>query len=106
MRWFFKGKIVLHYSNDIIAEYNDVLHRDKLSFSEDKVLGLLSEITENGVYIAAPMSKTQFIDEDDRKFYDTAKASDAILVTGNKKHYPDEPYILSPAEFIDNLEHQ
>ena len=36
--------------------------------------------------------------------YDTAKASGAILVTGNKKHYPEESIILSPAGFLKNLE--
>jgi hypothetical protein len=34
------------------------------------------------------------------KFYDIAKAADAILITGNIKHYPDEPFILTPAAFI------
>jgi hypothetical protein len=39
-------------------------------------------------------------DETDRKFYDTAKAAGAMLITGNTKHYPDEPFILTPAAFI------
>jgi len=103
LEMFFKGTVVLHYNNEIIAEYSDVLHREKLAFSEEKVLTLLSEIIENGVYVDAPTSDIPFVDEDDRKIYDTAKASTAIIVTGNKKHFPDEEFILSPAEFVESL---
>jgi hypothetical protein len=39
-------------------------------------------------------------DESDRKFFDAAKTCGAVLITGNKKHYPPEPFILSPAEFL------
>jgi putative PIN family toxin of toxin-antitoxin system len=35
-----------------------------------------------------------------RKFFDAAKTCGAVLITGNKKHYPPEPFILSPAEFL------
>jgi len=42
-------------------------------------------------------------DEDDRIFYDTAKSANAVLVTGNKKHYPDESFIMTPAEFLEHI---
>jgi L-fucose mutarotase/ribose pyranase (RbsD/FucU family) len=45
-----------------------------------------------------------FADEDDHVFYDTARKAHAIRVTGNKKHYPDEKWIVSPADFIADLE--
>jgi len=32
-----------------------------------------------------------------------AKASEAILVTGNTKHCPNEEFIMSPAEFLQNF---
>jgi addiction module RelB/DinJ family antitoxin len=32
------------------------------------------------------------------------KASGAVVVTGNKKHYPNEPIVLTPAEFIEGIE--
>jgi len=67
------------------------------------VLDLLSEVAKNGIIIDAPKSSIPFIDEDDRKNYDTAKASGSILVTGNKKHYPDEQIVLSPAEFLESI---
>jgi putative PIN family toxin of toxin-antitoxin system len=104
LEMFLNGEITLHYNDEIFEEYYEVLHRDKLGFSENKVLSLLLEIKENGIYIDALKSNNPFIDEDDRKNYDTANACGAILVTGNKKHYPQEPFILSPTEFIEGLD--
>lgn len=43
------------------------------------------------------------IDEKDRIFYDTAKESSAILVTGNIKHFPKEAFIMSPNDFIQEI---
>jgi len=43
-------------------------------------------------------------DESDRIFYDTACESKAILITGNKKHYPDEEFIMTPADFLLRFE--
>ena len=103
LEMFLNDEIMLYYNTEIIEEYSEVLHRDRLGFSDEKVLGLLLEITEKGVLVDAPNSSIPFVDEDDRKNYDTAKASGAIVVTGNKKHYPNESMILSPAEFLDSF---
>jgi hypothetical protein len=46
------------------------------------------------------VSQVNLPDEADRKLYDVAEAAGAILVTGNKKHYPDEPFTKDPAEFM------
>jgi len=39
-------------------------------------------------------------DETDRIFLDTAMANGATLITGNKKDYPDKPFIVTPAELL------
>ena len=36
-----------------------------------------------------------------RKFYEVAKFCHAILITGNGKHYPEEPDILTMSEFCE-----
>jgi putative PIN family toxin of toxin-antitoxin system len=97
------GEIEPYYNDDILEEYNEVLSRGKLGFSEEKVARLLSVIIETGISEDAQKSIVPLIDEDDRKFYDIARANGAILITGNKKHYPDEPTILSPSEFLERL---
>jgi len=44
-----------------------------------------------------------FNDESDRVFYEVAKSAGAYLVTGNAKHFPDEPFIISPAKCVELL---
>ena len=46
-------------------------------------------------------SNLQMIDEADRIFYDTAKGSNSILITGNIKHFPKEDFIKTVNEFLN-----
>ena len=34
---------------------------------------------------------------------DTAQTAAAILITGNMKHYPNEPFIMTPADYWQRL---
>jgi predicted nucleic acid-binding protein len=43
-------------------------------------------------------------DEKDRIFYDTAKQRNAILITGNIKHFPEEDFIMSPKDFLERYD--
>jgi predicted nucleic acid-binding protein len=61
---------------------------------------VLKVIQEYGERIEPNQSTHEMLDEDDRIFYDTAKNAGAYLVTGNKRHYPDEAFILTPADFL------
>ena len=116
----FANKVTPYLNGEIIEEYCEVLFRDKLRLPKDKVFSLLQEITKNSIFVQnkelanlkiniehktkfcaeSVLSKVLFTDESDRKFYDTAKSNEAILITGNKKHFPDESFILSPFEFL------
>jgi hypothetical protein len=41
-------------------------------------------------------------DEDDRVFYEVSlSVEDSFMVTGNLKHYPQTPKVVSPADFLD-----
>ena len=42
----------------------------------------------------------EFTDESDKKFYEVAKTIDCKLITGNKKHFPDEENIIQTNELI------
>ena len=92
----FSDEIVLYYTDDIIEEYEEVLCRDKFGFAKDRVERLLRELAENGVLTEPIASAEAFADETDRKFYDTAKANNATLITGNIKHYPKQPFVMTP----------
>ena len=44
-------------------------------------------------------------DEDDRVFYEVSLSQeDSFLITGNLKHYPASPRVITPADFIDLIE--
>ena len=62
-------------------------------------------IMVGGVYVPK-VSNTPLPDETDRKFYDLAKEVGAILITGNRKHYPDEEFIMTPSEFVDFIDYE
>jgi putative PIN family toxin of toxin-antitoxin system len=94
----------VYYNDEIISEYRDVLARGKFHFSPVTVERLFEALLAIGFPVCAISSRVPMPDESDRVFYDVAKASGALLVTGNKKHYPDEPFIITPAEFINFIE--
>ena len=106
LEMIFLKEIVLYYCPEIMEEYKNVLSREKLNFAEEKTLPLLQEITKNAVLTEPATSTVFFSDESDRKFYDIAKENDAILITGNSKHYPDEPQILTPFKFLQYINYR
>ena len=98
-----KGKFQLYYNEQILSEYSNVLSRKKFMFTLDKQVVLLNKIVEMGVTYEPITSVAPMPDEDDRIFYDTAKESGAFLITGNRRHYPDESFIMTPSDFLDAL---
>jgi len=96
--------IELYCNQTIFAEYKKVLSYKRLNISSEVQEEILDMITEIGTVIDPSPSDIEMPDESDRIFYDTAKASGAILITGNKKDYPDEPFILTPSEFVERFE--
>jgi putative PIN family toxin of toxin-antitoxin system len=94
------GQIVPCYNHEIMIEYRTVLERPKLKFSSVKTEAILRELMHYGFSVVVGASAGPFRDESDRKFYDVAKACDAFLITGNKKHYPNAAFILTPLEFL------
>jgi len=93
----------LYYSSEIIGEYRKVLSYDKLKIGNEEKTRAIDLIQRIGKRINPTVSTITLPDESDRIFYDTAKECGAILVTGNIKHYPTEPSIMTPADFIISL---
>ena len=93
------------YNTAILAEYEQVLSRDKFAgrIHQPDIQRFVDIIYEIGIKTIVKPSKINMPDKTDRKFYDVAKANHAYVITGNTKHYPDEPFILTPTDFIDLL---
>jgi putative PIN family toxin of toxin-antitoxin system len=103
-RMFLTENLKVAYSSEIIAEYNDVLFRPYLQIPTEEAGKVLAAIQEQGKRIEPTPGTHYMVNEDDRIFYDTAKSTGSYLVTGNKKHYPDEAFIVTPAEFLSLCE--
>jgi uncharacterized protein len=98
----YTGENKICYNIDILNEYQQVLFRPKFKFDKDKMTVLLSSITKDGLMaIPAPMD-IEFIDDSDRKFYEVAKHCNVKLLTGNLKHYPKDPDVISLKQFFES----
>ena len=98
------GRIVLLYNEDIINEYKDVLHRDKFHFDDEQIDALL-DLIRTGLHLDPTASQEKFADEDDRVFYEVALSKEeGYVVTGNTKHFPKSPIVVTPAEMMQIIQ--
>lgn len=97
-----KGRIIPLYNDEILSEYREVLLRDKFPFKESDVYSLLNYISLFGIDSERISSdKSLFPDPKDIVFYEVALSKDeAYLVTGNIKHFPNSPKVVTPAEMV------
>ena len=101
----FQGKIVPLYNDEIITEYEEVLHRSKFHFTPSLVNKYLKSICKMGISSERVHSDEVFPDQDDVVFYEVALSKeDAYLVTGNTKHFPKTPIVVTPAEMMEILQ--
>ena len=101
----YRGKVRIVVNEAILAEYNEVLHRERLRLDSvrcDFILSLLSDI---GLRLDPIPTAAEMPDEDDRVFFEVTlaghDAGDAHLVTGNVKHYPQTSFVVTPAQFCE-----
>ena len=95
-------KLIVLYDNRIIREYEAVLKRKKFGFAKETIDPLIDFIKHQGRFIAADPLQIKFEDEDDKMFFEVAKSGEAkYLITGNRVHFPNEPFIVTPKEFIE-----
>jgi putative PIN family toxin of toxin-antitoxin system len=103
----FEGSVVPVFSKDILEEYSVVLHREKFGFDPATVNSFLYEIKLRGIMIEAVQETITLSDVKDIPFYAVslaAKEYETFLVTGNIKHFPDKPFIVTPAQFIELIQ--
>ena len=98
------GQIIPLYNEEIISEYEIVLNRPTFNFSEEKVDRYINAIIQKGLLASRIPSDIDFPDADDAVFYEVALSKeDAYVVTGNLKHFPKTPIVVTPAEMIEIL---
>ena len=101
------GILVPLYNQDILKEYDEVLHRGKFCFVEERIRRLLAMFRRFGLQVNPSPTNEILPDMDDLIFYEVVmekREDDAYLVTGNLRHFPPRAFIVTPAEMIALIE--
>ncbi|MBP3194549.1 MAG: putative toxin-antitoxin system toxin component, PIN family [Cardiobacteriaceae bacterium] len=100
------AEIIPLLNKTILTEYQEVLLRPKFGFSNHSVEVLISFFQYNGIFIKTKATDVVLIDKDDLPFYEIFTNTDnknAYLITGNIKHFPNHPRILTARNFLDTV---
>jgi len=98
------GSVQLCYCPEIMDEYERVLAYEKLNIDQETQKEVIEDLKKIGESVVPVDSNVEFgNDPSDKVFYDTAITRDAILITGNMKHFTHVPHsgrVMTPAEFL------
>ena len=104
-KYILNGKIVPLFNEEIYHEYEEVLHREKLHLPTDAVDAILDAISFLGMMLERTKTEEIIIDQKDVVFYEVALSKEgSYLVTGNTKHFPKTPIVVTPAELLSIIE--
>lgn len=99
--YLFHGDIIPIFNDEILSEYREVLLRKKFNLSSELVNTLIDVIKELGKNVERIQCNTKLPDPKDIVFYEVSLAEEnSFLVTGNIKHFPISPLIVTPSEMI------
>ena len=108
LEYVFAGSIVPLYNNEVLAEYKEVLNRPKFHFPKEAVEIVVAKIKEIGIHFDAIPVDENLPDPKDIVFYavtmNARAENDAYLVTGNIKHFPEKPFVVTPRQMLDIVE--
>jgi len=104
----FRGETVPLLNAELIAEYRCVLGRKKFQFPADLVDIVMGRLLAVGAILPAIGGKYPEVrDPKDCCFYAltmTGRLSeDTLLITGNIRHFPPKPFVVTPAKFVEML---
>lgn len=105
MEFVLEGFIIPVLNKEIVAEYRAVLARPKFGLDDKIIIDIIDSLENVGFYVDAETIDIELPDSKDRVFYEVVmeerKEEEAYLVTGNIKHFPDKPFIVTPRQMLD-----
>ena len=105
MELVFNDCIVPVLNDEILNEYVAVLSRNKFYFPQSVIDDVINDIISKSIFINANPIDIELPDEKDRVFYEIViekrSDGDAYLVTGNIRHFPKAPFIVTPREMLN-----
>ena len=103
----FSGVIIPVLNERIVEEYREVLMRDKFHLTKEIVDDVIQALEDQGKYIDTDNMDYELPDLKDVVFYaivmEKRKEEDTYLVTGNIKHFPQVPFVVTPKQMLDIL---
>ena len=101
MEYISKGDIIPILNDEILHEYYTVLNREKFKFPKSLIESTINDMALIGVHSERISSGVELLDPKDTVFYEISLSVDSsYLVTGNIKHFPNEPFVVTPAEMV------
>lgn len=102
VEYLLDGEIIPLFNDEILLEYNEVLRRPKFRFPEQLVRNLVNQLVSLGISLERTPADVSLPDPKDVVFYEVALSKDgSFLVTGNTKHFPVTPIVVTPAQLLD-----
>ena len=109
LKLILEGVVTPVVSPVILAEYQEVLSRTKFHIPQEVAKMVIAHFRKYGKTVTPVAYAKPLPDEKDRAFLEAALAlfdDGAVLVTGNKRHFPAAGFILTPTEFVEILDTQ
>jgi putative PIN family toxin of toxin-antitoxin system len=107
VRMVAEGTLQAAYDVRILSEYREVLARPKFGFDQRQVEYLLEAIRTGGRLISSRPLALRLPDAEDEPFLEIAQAAEAILITGDLKHFPRRCWghaeALNPKQFVERF---
>lgn len=104
------GDLTPVFDDRILAEYRQVLARERFGFNPGDVADLLRYFEAEGEHVTARPISAALPDPDDTPFLEVALTAQVdALITGNRRHYPPEfcqgVTVFPPAALLDCWRH-
>lgn len=101
IRAIVQDRIVPLFNDEILDEYREVLSRPKFHLTQAQIETVLKAVVTD----RTSAEGVDFPDPKDIVFYEVALSKeDSYLVTGNIKHFPVKPFVVTPTEMVKMLE--
>ena len=105
----FVSALITHNSNASTARVLEslTLHRARFKLSDDQISTEIELVKQYGIDSSRFPYEGEMLDEDNRVFYEVRLSKeDSFLVTGNLKHFPKEPQVITAAEMMEILDNE
>ena len=104
----FNGQTTPLINTDILAEYREVLARKKFHFPKETVDIIVKRLENSSLKTEEiPAEFPEVSDPKDRCFFAVTMAArqteETLLITGNIRHFPQQPFVVTPAQFVEML---